>query len=190
MKAKALKRVVRNPWFWLFIITAAFQVFRGSFGDTVIFSLAAITVGVAASGKLNYNLLNRHQVRMVASIPTALAIALALTFLPHHSAYHPTIFFVILGLVLALVWHSDAGEKTKPTQREKRARTLWAALCVGILLWELAANVFGQLYDTLTEFPTLSVLIDPALDTLWGQGLFVVLWLAAGWGFLRLGVKK
>lgn len=124
------------------------------------------------------------------SMPTGVAIALALTFLPHHSMFHPVIFFVILGIVLTLVWHKDAGEKTKPTPREKRARTLWAALCVGILLWELAANVLGQIYETLYAFPTLSVLIDPALDTLWGQGVFVVLWLTAGWGFLRLGIKK
>lgn len=184
------KRIVKNPWVWFFAITAAFQVFRGSFGDTVIFGLGGALVAVAASGKLDRNFLSRHQVRLAASLPVALGLALSLSLLPRHSAIHAVIFIAILPLVIALVWHRDSGEKVKPTEEERRARSLWAALCVGICIWELGANILGQLNSTLTEFPTLSVLIDPSLDTILGQGIFVTLWLAAGWGFLRLGIRK
>ena len=61
---------------------------------------------------------------------------------------------------------------------------------MGISLWELGANIFGQLSDSLYAFPTISILIDPALDTVWGQGIFVSVWLLIGFGFLRLGTRR
>ena len=186
----ATRRILRNPWVWFFAITAAFQIFRGSFGDTIIFGLGGLLVAIAASQALDRNFLSREQVRLTASLPVAAGLALALSLLPRHSPIHAGIFIAILPLVLALVWHQDSGEKVKPTTLEKRARSLWAGLCVGITLWELGANIVGQLNHTLTEFPTISVLVDPGLDTILGQGVFVVLWLAAGWGFLRLGIRK
>lgn len=190
MLRKNANRIVKNPWVWFFGVTAAFQVFRGSFSDTVIFGLGGALVAVAATSALDRNFLSREQVRLTASLPVAIGLALALSLLPRHSAIHAAIFIAILPLVIALVWHKDSGEKVKPTETEKRARSLWAALCVGICIWELGANIFGQLNNTLTEYPTLSVLIDPTLDTTLGQGAFVTLWLAAGWGFLRLGIKR
>ena len=183
-------RIIRSPWVWFFAITAAFQIFRGSVGDTLIFGLGALVVSLAATPAIDRDFLNREQVRHTASIPVAVGLVLALSLLARHSPIHAAIFIGILPVVLALVWHRDAGEKIKPNLREKRARSLWAALAVGICVWELAANIVGQLNHTLTQFPTLSVLIDPALDTLWGQSIFVVLWLASGWGFLRLGIRK
>jgi hypothetical protein len=190
MLRKHTRKIVKNPWVWFFAVTAAFQVFRGSFGDTVIFGLGGALVAVAATSALNRDFLSREQVRLTASLPVAIGLALALSLLPRHTGLHAAIFIAILPLVIALVWHRDSGEKTKPNEAEKRARTLWAALCVGLCVWELGANIFGQLNNTLTEYPTLSVLIDPSLDTTLGQGLFVTLWLVAGWAFLRLGLRK
>ena len=190
MLRKNTNRIVKNPWVWFFAVTAAFQVFRGSFGDTVIFGLGGALVAIAATSYLDRDFLSREQVRLTASVPVAVGLALALSLLPRHSAIHAVIFIAILPLVISLVWHRDSGEKIKPSKVEKRARTLWAALCVGICIWELGANILGQLNNTLTEYPTLSVLIDPSLDTTLGQGVFVTLWLAAGWGFLRLGIRK
>lgn len=184
------RRILKNPWVWFFAITAAFQVFRGSFGDTVIFGLGGLLVAIAASGVLDHDVLSRDQVRLTASLPVAIGLGVALSLLPRHSPIHAGIFIAILPLALALVWHRDAGEKVKPIETEKRARTLWAGLCVGICIWELGANIAGQLNHTLTQFPTISVLVDPGLDTILGQGIFVTLWLAAGWAFLRLGIRK
>jgi len=61
---------------------------------------------------------------------------------------------------------------------------------VGLCLWELAANVLGQLNNTLSEYPTISVLVDPVLDSTIGQAAFVLLWLLSGMGFLRLWSRK
>ena len=184
------RKVLRNPWFWFFVTTCAFQIFRGSFGDTIIFGLAAIVIAIAASDLLPRDFLDRKQVRLFVSLPVAIGLALALSLLPRHSAIHATIFIAVLPIVLALVWHRDPDEKLKPNTKQRRARTIWAGLCVGTCLWELGANSLVQLNHTLYEFPTISILLDPALDTLIGQGIFVIVWLAVGWGFLRLGVKR
>lgn len=183
-------RALRNPWFWLFVITASFQVFRGSLGDTIIFGLGAILIAVAASTKFNENLIDRKKVRLLVSLPAALTIATYLALLPRHSLPHRLALLAILPLALALVWHRDSGEKSKPQPSMTLARKIWAAIGVGLCLWELAANIFGQLNTTLYQFPTISVLVDPFMDSLAGQAAFVIVWVAAGFGLLRLGARR
>ena len=190
MRALSVKKILRTPWVWFFFTTTFFQIFRGSLGDAIIFGLATTLIAIAATDALNVNLIDRKQVRLLVSAPMFVGLAIAMTAIPRHTGVLATIFLALLPLALTLVWHRDSGEKVKPPMDVKRARTLWAALCVGICLWELAANILGQLADSLYAFPTISVLIDPALDTVWGQGIFVSLWLLIGFGFLRLGTRR
>jgi hypothetical protein len=99
------------------------------------------------------------------------------------------IVLAILPLALRFAWYCDRGPKGRADERITRARMVWAAGGVGLLLWEFAANIFGQFDKSLQSFPTLSVLIDPVLDNIFGQAAFVVLWLVGGIGFLRLWKK-
>ncbi|MCX8528946.1 MAG: hypothetical protein ORN27_02625, partial [Rhodoluna sp.] len=71
----AARRILRNPWVWVFAITSAFQIFRGSFGDTIIFGLGGLLVAIAASSALDRNFLSREQVRLTASLPVAAGLA-------------------------------------------------------------------------------------------------------------------
>lgn len=190
MRPTNAKKILRTPWVWFFFTTTFFQIFRGSLGDAIIFGLATTLISVAATDALNVNLLDRKQVRLMVSAPLFIGLAIAMTAVPRHTGVLATFFLAILPLALILVWHKDAGEKQKPPTDVKKARTLWAALCVGMSLWELGANILGQLDDSLYTFPTISVLLDPALDTVWGQGVFVSIWLLIGFGFLRLGTRR
>jgi len=52
------------------------------------------------------------------------------------------------------------------------------------------SNILGQFAGSLHLYPTISVLIDPLLDTIYGQAGFVILWLAVGIGFLRIWGRK
>jgi hypothetical protein len=61
---------------------------------------------------------------------------------------------------------------------------------MGMTAWEFTANILGQFAGSLHIYPTLSVLIDPLLDTKYGQAAFVILWLALGIGFLRIWGRK
>lgn len=168
----------------------ALQIFRGSVGDAVIFGLSTILIVLADSNFAKTDLLERKQVKLMVSLPALLALIAILTVMPRHTGAQAAVFFVILAGALALVWHRDLGPKLKPEKTVTRARFIWAALCVGLMLWEFAANILGQFANSLSAYPTISVLIDPALDTIWGQGVFAGLWLAIGYGLLRLGVRR
>ena len=190
MSIPLVKKIVANPWVWIFFITALFQIFRGSLGDAVIFGLATALIAAATTGFARANILERKQVRLLLSLPAVVTLIAVLTVIPRHTGVQAAIFLVILTGSLALVWHKDDGVKLKAEKDVKYSRIVWAALCVGLMLWEFAANIFGQLVDSLSAFPTISVLVDPMLDTIWGQGGFAAIWLLIGFGLLRLGSRR
>ena len=183
-------KILRNPWVWIFFSTMTLQIFRGSPGDAIIFGLSTLLIIFAISDFAKTDLLERKQVKLLVSLPTLLALVAILTVMPRHTGAQAAVFFVILVVALALVWHRDSGPKMKAEKPVTRARFIWAALCVGLMLWEFAANILGQFANSLSAYPTISVLIDPALDTIWGQGAFAALWLTIGFGLLRLGVRR
>lgn len=60
--------------------------------------------------------------------------------------------------------------------RPRRAGLLWAGLGVAACLWEVVAMLWGN--DE--QHPTLSLLLDPVLDTYPGRVLGYVAWLSVG----------
>jgi hypothetical protein len=60
-------------------------------------------------------------------------------------------------------------------------------LCV----WEATAFILSVTTPNgIENFPTISVLLDPFVENLWGRVVFVGLWLAAGYGLLRFWRKS
>jgi hypothetical protein len=180
----------RNPWFWVFAITTGLQVFRGSSTDTIIFSLCTLAVWVSASGILGNRFGSKIKVNRAWTFWGVVVFAIALTIIDRHGYVHGVLVLALLPVVLRLVWYSDLGAKDKPDPRMARSRTLWTILCMSITAWEFMANILGQFAGSLHIYPTLSVLIDPLLDTKYGQAAFVILWLALGIGFLRIWGRK
>ena len=186
MTRESLKLGFKNLWFWLFLTTTLFQIFRGSIVDTVIFGLGTVMVFLSAANLLNHIHLTKPHAHKYAIYTAVFVIVVALSIVPRHSEVHAIVVLAVLPLALRFAWYSDRGPKDKADARIKRARMTWAAASVGILLWEFAANIFGQFDHSLYSFPTISVLVDPLLDNLVGQAIFVILWLTVGIGFLKL----
>jgi hypothetical protein len=180
----------RNPWFWVFAITTGLQVFRGSAKDTIIFSLCTLAVWISASGVLGNRFGNKIEVNRAWTFWGVVVFAIALTAIDRHGYIHGVLVLTVLPIVLRLAWYSDRGPKEKPDPRMARSRTLWTILCLAITAWEFMANILGQFAGSLKIYPTISVLIDPLLDTKYGQAGFVILWLAIGIGFLRIWGRK
>ena len=189
LNKSALRLGFKNLWFWLFLTTTLFQIFRGSIVDTIIFGLGTLMVFLSAANLLNHIHLAKPHAHKYAIYTTVFVIVVALSVVPRHGELHTIVVLAVLPLALRYAWYSDRGPKDKADIRIKRASQIWAAASVGILLWEFAANILGQLDKSLYSFPTISVLVDPLLDNLVGQAIFVALWLAAGIGFLRLWKK-
>ena len=187
---RELWQKIRHPWIWVFVIMASFQIFRGSNTDAIIFwSFTALLVLsqfnlprqiFIAQPKLS----NNHKLSLV------FALTAALVGIPRHTPLYGFVMLAIGVTAVVLNWQPDSGAKERATPRVSSAKLTWAVFGVGLCLWELAANVLGQLNNTLSEYPTISVLVDPVLDSTIGQAAFVLLWLLSGMGFLRLWSRK
>lgn len=181
---------LRHPWISMFVITASFQIFRGSVGDAIIFwaftALAIMSqLNVPERIFINNPRLSRNRILLWVTLCTA-----ALVAIPRHTAFYGLVMLAIGIAALAYNWDPDTTTKPRSDARIRRARFGWAIIGVGLCIWELAANILGQLQGNLTDFPTISVLIDPLLDNPLGQTVFVLGWILSGMGFLRLWSHK
>lgn len=170
----------------MFVITASFQVFRGSASDAVIFTLFIVlaTISQALPESHLLKVEPRYSRKQVLIGVATLGIAMAA--MPRHTVWYGLLFGTLAVFVVGTSWQPDTGKKERANRRISRAKAAWITYGVALCLWELAANILGQLNNTLTEYPTISVLVDPALDSTLGKAAFVLLWLMSGVGFMRL----
>ena len=181
---------ITNPWVWVFFITFALQVFRGSAIDTIIFGSCTILVWLDAAGFVKQSLRERVKVSNSTIAIVMAALGITLSFLPRHTYLHGTVMLLILPVALYLVWYKDRGPKEKADPLMARTKLVWIIVSVAICIWEFAANIMGQLENSLYSHPTISILLDPYLDIQFGQVIFVVVWLFAGLGILQIWGRK
>lgn len=187
----AKPRVAREPklrhlslWIWAFLTNLGLQVFRGSLGDTIIFSLFCVLLIAASFTKTNLEWLSRMRFRYVIELCFVIGALLIIT--PWHSGLMAALFILLFLLILVLIWTREHTERAPRDSRIKRAEVLWVIWAVGLSLWEFAANLLGIFNNNLYEFPTISILVDPMLDSWGGQAAYVCIWMAAGLGLLRM----
>lgn len=179
-------RRYRHPWIWMFVIVVAFQVFRGSIADALIFGSFAGLAILSQSGRREQFLRQIPHVTRKQVLIGVAGLAVVMTALPRHSVAYGLLFLLIGCYVILTSWYADSGAKERRNLPVSRATVLWRTYGIALCLWELAANILGQLNNTLSEFPTISVLVDPMLDHPLGKAGFVLLWLMSGVGFMRL----
>jgi hypothetical protein len=117
-------------------------------------------------------------------------LEIVLSFFPRHTYFHGAVMIAILPVALYLVWYRDRGPKEKADPLMTKTKVVWIILCIAICIWEFAANIQGQLENNLYSHPTISILMDPFMDSLFGQTIFVTIWLLLGVGLLRIWGKK
>lgn len=171
-------------WVWAFLINLGLQVFRGSLGDTVIFSIFSVILILASITKSNLKWLQNLRFRYVSEL--ALVIAALLLIVPWHTGVMTALFIATLLGCMVLIWSREHTERAPRTKRIKRAELLWVVWAVGLALWEFGANLLGIFNKNLYQFPTISILVVPMLDSSAGQTVFVGLWMLIGLGLLRL----
>lgn len=91
---------------------------------------------------------------------------------------------VIPGVVAGmLAWPQRAA----PSAGSRPAgRWAWAGVAVLVCVWQLAAFLLQQPgSDRLHDHPTVSLLIDPLVDSQPGRGVALAVWLAGGYVLLR-----
>lgn len=175
-----LKKVSFNPWVVIFLGTAIFHVWRGSFEDVLIFggSAALIITQVLGLTRFGFSQQPRFHVYQIATV--VVLVAGILYFAPRHSLINLLTLVALIPIGVALLFYVDRTDQPAATRPVLRSRLLWGSWAVIFALIELVAYLGSKLTGDLGGFPTISVLLDPVLDDALGRALFVVLWLMAG----------
>jgi hypothetical protein len=185
---KRSTRIVTSAWIAILALTGAFQFYRLAIGDAIVFCALALALVVGETGILST--LDGRMIRprrlLVASI--AILDAIILIFTPRHG-YADGIAMAISGvLVLVVAWPSGGDRERAPwTTRLTRTAIAWAVIGIAFCIWELAMYFLGYGAEGRTEFPALSDILDPVLNSPIGRVVGVAAWVAGGIALMRRG---
>lgn len=179
-------------WICVLGIMAGFQTWRGAYVDGILFfALVAMLVLDRLTGGTIVILKRPIVAPKVITLGITGVLGVVLVLAPRHS-WIDLVAFIAIGVTVLIVAWEPAPERVKrPRKAMLRSMWFWSMAAVALCLWEATAFILsvtvpnGYLY-----FPTISVLLDPFVETLGGRMVFVGLWLAAGYGLLRFWRKS
>ncbi|MDH6277315.1 hypothetical protein M2118_000266 [Aurantimicrobium minutum] len=174
-------------WICVLSIMAGFQTWRGAYVDGILFfSLVAMLILDRLTG--GRILIMKKPIAATKLITLAITgtLGAVLVLAPRHSWVDLVVFVAIGVTVLLVAWEPAPDREQRPHAALLRSMWMWSMLAVAICVWEAAAFVLSVTMPGGNEnYPTISVLLDPFVENVWGRLVFVGLWLAAGYGLLR-----
>ena len=186
MKWSALRGF--NPWVIVFVGMALFHLWRGSIEDILVFGIAAVVILTQVFGFTTFGFKSQPQFGIVPIAVVVIASGLVMFFTERHGPWNWFVILAYIPIGILLLFHTDAKSQLVPTRQVLRSRWIWAIWALGFALVELVAYLGSKVYDDLETFPTISVLLDPIIDTPFGRAVFVVFWLVSG--VYLFGVKR
>ena len=168
-----------NPWVVVFVGMALFHTWRGSTADIVIFGVGAALILTQVFGMYSLGLAKQPTFPTWSIALTVLVSAVLLYISPRHELVNFLVLLAYVPIGFALVMYRDRVHPT-PSRQDLRGRLVWAIWAMAFALIELAAYLGSKMVGDLSVYPTISVLLDPVLDTSLGRATFVALWLIAG----------
>lgn len=183
-------RRVAQPWTLILVITGLFQVFRGAPIDGTFFLVVALVLVMDALGWVSgpdRAQPNPIQPRRSVMIGAAAVLGTLMVIAPRHGIVEGLIVSAIGLSVLFLAWpsHGDTDASAVPL---RRSAILWSVIGVACCLLEVSSFLLGlPSLDAQFTHPSISLLLDPVLDTPEGRIAFTALWLLGGIALLRRG---
>lgn len=179
-------------WICVLVIMAGFQTWRGAYVDGILFFalVAMLVLDRLTSGQIV--ILKRPIVApKVVTLAITGVLGVVLVLAPRHS-WIDLVAFIAIGVTVLIVAWEPAPERVKrPKKAMLRSMWFWSMAAVALCLWEATAFVLSVTVPNGNEyFPTISVLLDPFVESMGGRIVFVGLWLAAGYGLLRFWRKS
>ncbi len=184
----SLVRRLARPWTVILVLTGLFQLFRGAPIDAALFLGVAAVLIADEFGLVVLPRVATPRLWVLAVAATLLGTLMVLA--PRHSLVEGLIVSAIGLSVLLLAW-PDHGGSSAARAPLRRAAILWSAVGVTAALIEVTSFVLGiPSEEAKFAHPSISLLLDPALDTIEGRVLFTALWLVAGIALLRRGHQR
>jgi hypothetical protein len=182
-------RVLRaSPWLVILVLIGSVQWFRGQPFDTTLFLVAAAVLLIDAFGYLRWRVRSPRATHGVV-IAVVAVIGVVLLTAPRHGVLDGVTLVVLGLLVLPFAWASRPQASFTPAVR--RAAFAWAVVVVAACVWELVNFIWGRVApEQSSDHPSISDLLDPALDVVIWRGLFLVVWLGIGLLLVRPTVSR
>lgn len=179
-----LRRLAR-PWTVILVFTGLFQLFRGAPVDAAFFLVVA---AVLVADEFGLVVLPRVGIPRLWVLTVAAAVLGTLMVLaPRHGLVEGLIMSAIGLSVLLFAW-PDRGGSGSTRAPLRRAAILWSVVAVAACLIEVTSFLLGvPSEEAKLAHPSVSLLLDPALDTVEGRAVFTALWLVVGIALLRRG---
>lgn len=182
-----LRRLAR-PWTIILILTGLFQLFRGAPIDGAFFLTVAAILVADEFGLVALPAVRMPSLGVLAGAAGVLGTLMVLA--PRHGLVEGLIVSSIGLTVLLFAWPNPRPMDAARTPL-RRAGILWAVIGVAASLIEVASFLLGM-PSAAAQFdhPSISLLLDPALDTIEGRIVFTALWLVMGVALLRRGTRR
>ena len=174
-------------WICVLGIMAGFQTWRGAYVDGILFfSLGAMLIIDRLTGGRIVIMKKPVAAPKILTLAITGVLGVVLVLAPRHSWVDLAVFIAIGVTVLLVAWEPAPEREQRSHKALLRSMWMWSMLAVAICLWEATAFVLSVTMPGGNEnYPTISVLLDPFVENVWGRLIFVGLWLAAGYGLLR-----
>ncbi len=183
------------------LITSGFHFFRGAAVDGVIFLVVALLLLADGTGLIPPARFRLHLPHGRVLFALAIVLGVPMVLAPRYSATETLILSALGAVILVAVWADPPAEphsaRAAPIRTDggarnshagRRAAVLWIILGLVLCLWELSAYFLGRPSPAAEyNFPPLSDLVGPMLDTLVGRTLLVAAWILGGIALLHRG---
>lgn len=179
-----------NPWLPVLLTTFLFHVLRGAYGDATIFGLACTILILDWKRVIRWHMPERPKLNKWV-VSGGMAIAAAVLFFSERGGWQDIILLLALApIALSLTYYRDHGPKPSATKVMARTRAWWVGIAISMALCELMAYIWANVYQDDESFPTVSVLVNPILESPYGRSIFLVLWMLIGVGMLGIWRHK
>ena len=178
-------------WIAVLFIMASFQTWRGAYVDGILFyALVAMLVIDRITGGRIILIKKPVVAPKVVTLGITGVLGIILVLAPRHSWIDLVAFIAIGVTVLIVAWEPYEQKNQRPHLSLLRSMWFWSMAAFSLCLWEATAFILSvTVPNGIENFPTISVLLDPFVENVWGRIVFVGLWLAAGYGLLRFWRK-
>lgn len=181
--------IKRSPWILVLAITSIWHFSRGAYGDGLVFGVGALVLELDKRG---IRKLLPKQIRVSKSLLTILVLLIwvTLTISTRYGVLDLLVLYLIGCLVFLSAWHPDFGKRKFHDAASRRAAKYWSWLALVVCGIELLSYMFASKTKDDYQFPTLTVLVDPWIDHLFGRAIFNAIWLAIGLRLIRPKVSQ
>ena len=184
-KFKELLRGI-NPWLPVFVFIVAFHLNRGSIGDAVIFGIGSLLLIADWKHWIPWHMPERPKVNGWV-IALVLGVSFLILLTTERNGWQDIVLLLTLApIALVMVYYRDHGPKPSATRVMARTKWIWMTLALTMAVAELFAYIFATVYKDDRSFPTVSVLVNPVLESPIGRSVFLVLWMLIGVGLLQV----